>query len=736
MKLINPLQMNNCEIRHLLIIVISLQLSIWGLVALDSIGLHIPVVRPLLVFVYLTFVPGILLIRVLRLHDIGSAETVLYSVGLSISTLMFAGLFTNLLFPQLGISRPISLKYILIVYSVIVLALCVLSYMRDKDHVNNSYIDVKRLLSKPVLVLCLLPFLSILGTYCMNIYGVNAVLIFLIVLVCLVILSIYFFSFITPDLYPLAVFVIALAILFHTSLISQYIWGWDINEEYYFANLVMTSSIWDQTIMANVNAMLSIVMLAPLYSILGNIDLAWVFKIVYPFIFALVPLGIYCVLKKQVNAKIALLSCILFISYFVFFTEMISLARQEIAEFFLVLLILLIINKTLDFQAWAVFFTIFSVSLIVSHYAISYIFLFMLLWMYLVIIFIHMLKRSFISRAIPRLGNMISRIQDGLDLLADKQKMILFAVYLVVLIVWYSYVSRSSLLTTVIFLFYRISNNILINFLNPNTAQGYAIIITEATTPLHQVYKYIQLVVQFFILIGILVAIFRPKAANFNKNYLVLSVLNLFICVWGITIPYFASILDTSRLYQITLIFLAPYSILGIGAVISLVNTILGKLSDWSINPLKVASVFMVIFLLFNTGLVFEVVDDKPTSFALNSTVDTAIFNSQELTGANWIVNERNDIGMNTRSQIVADGYRWVMFFGMTFSNLMPLQNNSLPHNSYLYLGTYNLENGKVYAITEKTKIGATYQYIDASNVVARLDEIYDNDRSIIYYTI
>jgi uncharacterized membrane protein len=733
MKLINPLQVNISEIKKLLVVVISLQLSIWGLIWLDSIGMHVPVFRQMLIFIYLTFVPGILLLRVLKVHDISILETLLYSVGLSISVLMFAGLFINVLLPRLGIPDPISLNILVLMYSVIVLALCALSYVRDKDYAIDRYIDLKSLVSKPVLVLCLIPLVSILGTYCMNSYGVNTVLVFLIALICLVILSVYFYGFINPGLYPLAVFVIALALLYHTSLISSYIWGWDINEEYYFSHLVVSGAIWDQTILANVNGMLSVVMLAPVYSIMGNIDLVWVFKAIYPFFFAFVPLGIYCVLKKQVNAKIALLSCLLFISYFVFFTEMVSLARQEIAELFLVLLILLIINKTLDLRTWAVFFTIFSVSLIVSHYAISYIFLFMLLWMYLVVIFIHLMRRSFVSRIIPGFGQLFSRMQDGLDLIADKQKMILLMVYLVVLIVWYSYVSRSSLLTTVIFLFYRISDNLFINFLNPDTAEGYAIILSGATTPLHQAYKYIQLTVQGFIFLGLLAAIIRPKMANFNKNYLALSVLSLFICIFGIVIPYFASILNTTRLYQITLILLAPFFILGVSAVFSLLNKIPGRLS---INPIKVASVFMVIFLLFNTGLVFEAADDRPTSFALNHNVDTAVFNSQEITGAKWIVDERNDIGMNTRSQIIADGYRWVVFFGMTFINVKPLQNNILPHHSYLYLGTYNLENDKVYTMIEKKNISATYEYLNSSSIVAGLDEIYDNEQSAVYYII
>ncbi|MDY6895329.1 MAG: hypothetical protein SVO01_07950, partial [Thermotogota bacterium] len=88
MQLNNPLQMNDWEIMRFLKVIFSIQLALWVVIGLDYTSLQIPILRELISFIYLTFVPGILILRILKLHNLGNIETILYSVGLSIATLM------------------------------------------------------------------------------------------------------------------------------------------------------------------------------------------------------------------------------------------------------------------------------------------------------------------------------------------------------------------------------------------------------------------------------------------------------------------------------------------------------------------------------------------------------------------------------------------------------------------------------------------------------------------------
>ncbi|MCK4454446.1 hypothetical protein KAU51_03890, partial [Candidatus Parcubacteria bacterium] len=153
----NPFQINDWEIKKFLKVVLAIQLAMWGVISLDAIGLQIPIIRQFIGFIYLTFVPGIILLRILKLHKLGNIETLLYTVGLSIATLMFTGLFMNTIYPLFGFSRPISITPLIITISVVVLILCILSYVRDKDFSDPSSIDVGDVLSPPALFLCLIP---------------------------------------------------------------------------------------------------------------------------------------------------------------------------------------------------------------------------------------------------------------------------------------------------------------------------------------------------------------------------------------------------------------------------------------------------------------------------------------------------------------------------------------------------------------------------------------------------
>jgi uncharacterized membrane protein len=75
--------MNDWEIKRFLCLVLVVQLTLWGLVCIEGVGFKAPILRQLVGFIYLTFIPRFLILRVLRIHYIGSVETLLYAVGLS-----------------------------------------------------------------------------------------------------------------------------------------------------------------------------------------------------------------------------------------------------------------------------------------------------------------------------------------------------------------------------------------------------------------------------------------------------------------------------------------------------------------------------------------------------------------------------------------------------------------------------------------------------------------------------
>ena len=92
MKFINPIQMNDWNIKDIILVVLIFQLIIWLTAIVQFSNIHVPVIRELASFIALFFLNGVLILRALNIHGLGNIKTILYSVGLSIASLMFFGM--------------------------------------------------------------------------------------------------------------------------------------------------------------------------------------------------------------------------------------------------------------------------------------------------------------------------------------------------------------------------------------------------------------------------------------------------------------------------------------------------------------------------------------------------------------------------------------------------------------------------------------------------------------------
>ena len=716
MQVANPLQMNDWKIKKFFRIILAIQLALWGLIGLDALGIQIPIARQLIGFIYLTFVPGFILLRILKLHQLGNIETILYTIGLSISILMFTGFFMNFFLPSVGISGPISIVPLVVVIGAVVLILCIICYIIDRNFQHSNFIDLSNVLSPSVLFLSLIPFLAIFGTYAVNFYHVTSILILMLILIPALAILIAFDMFISRKIFPFAVLLIAISLLFHNSLISMYVWGWDINLELYLASFVKMHSIWDPTIPSTCNGMLSLVMLAPIYSIISNLSITWVFKIIYPFLFSLVPLGLYRVFQKQTDSKIAFVSCLFFISFPVFYTEMLQLARQQIAELFIVLLILLMIDKDMDKPIRSALMIIFSVSLALSHYGLSYIFMLCLILAWIIFILAENPKiRKMMNNSFLNFGR-----EDGDPALnpnclksEDRSINLAFVIlFITFTLTWYMFVSDSSVFNMVVNIEKLIINRISSDFLDPDSVQGLKLSLGQSAPGLlHDLNKAMNYFNQIFIIIGGIVLLLRFKVTKFEFEYITFAELNLGLCFAGVTVPFFASAINMSRLYHITLIFLAPLCVIGGIAVIRGIIKLVGI--SWTDRlmsiSIKILSIYFAIFLLYQSGIVFELTEGSSYSYSLNMTMDFPRFNDREVSGAVWLNNER---GNNT---MYADGNRILLLAGFEQDLLSRFPVDS----SYIYLGTYNL----------KENFLESY-----SQMIYDRDKIYANGGSLVYY--
>ncbi len=711
----NPLLFNDWDIRTFIIIVITIQIALLSLSFINTNLIQIPFLIELISFIDLIFIPGYVILRILKLHNLSEIESVLFSVGLSVSFLIFIGFTLNMILPIIGFENPLTTINLVITFIGSILVLTVLCFIIDK----NSVIDEKKvkfnsLFNPSFFYLCIIPFLSIFGTFILNNYNNNILLIANLILIAFtVILAV--FEIIPKKYYPLAIFSISLSLLLHTSLISNYVWGWDIQQEYYLSNLVLSNNYWNYKLPYEINSMMSITILAPILSKISTISLTWIFKIVYPFLFSLVPLGLYYIFKNQTNKKIAFLSVFFFMSIFTFYIEMNQLARQEIAELFFVLLIILLVSETTQISK-KFLFVIFSFSMVISHYGLSYIFIIYLIASYLIILILDTKK--------------LSNLKENRSLMNKNTLTMTFILLFVTFaFAWYIYSSSSYLIERILNIGNHISSTMFTDLLNPDTVQGLSVLNVQTSSFLHSIAKYLNLMFQSFIVIGLFCIVFFKN--KFKKEYLAFTIVSLFLLVLSMALPYFASALNMTRIYHITLFFLAPLSILGgIFFIQTLGKIVTIKKKQINVDySLKIISILLVTIFLFFNGVVYELSGDDPTSFAI-SNIDYPVFSNTEFNSAGWL-----NINKQNYNKIYADPYRQLIlikFLG-DYNKLDEYSAKTwITPKSYLFMGNINTKENKILvSFLNATKKNS---YVNSGIYIKNKDLLYDNGYSTVYY--
>ncbi len=702
-KIPDIIQLNDWEPKKFLIMIAAIQLAMLGLIGMDWLGWEISILRQFVGFVYLTFIPGIIILKLLRLHRLGTVKTVLLSTGLSISFLMFIGFFINEILYFLNIDSPFSFWNVFIFITAILIILGILSCKIDRfDYFQQPTLEI----SRSAVYLILLPVLSIAGTYFIYYHKNNIFLLILIVLIALIPILVAFKK-ITSEVYPLAVTAIAVSLLFHTSLISPYLTGWDIHGEYYFHRLVVDNAYWNPVIENNLNAMLSIVILPTVYSYFLKMDGVWVFKIIYPIIFSLVPLGLYCVYLRHLKSdKMAFFSVFFSMSFIVFFKDMVYLARQEIAELFFVLLIFLMVQDTISKNIRNILLLIFGASLVTSHYGITYIFIILLIIVFL------------FSLDIVRNSKIKIVKLPGFNL--KKTTLIYFvSFYIFFVLIWYINFSSSSVFESIVHIGDRVSTNFIADFSNfenrdKNILFGLGIADPVISSFGRYAHRNLQLITQFLIIIGFFKIIFYREYAQLKAEYFYLIAGSLVILLLSL-LPHAANTMNMTRIYQISLLTLSPLFIVGGIFVIEKLLNIINNLNIYKQN-LAIAILILGVlipYFLFNTGFIYAVTNEYPTSISLDmekmknydiskKQIYGTITQEQDVNSAIWYYKYKNTtkvIYADSDSQMhVLYSYGKTYIFTTKGINLITyLKNIKTVPGYYIYFNKFNIcENNSI----------------------------------------
>jgi uncharacterized membrane protein len=476
------------------------------------------------------------------------------------------------------------------------------------------------------------------------------------------------------ELYPLILFVVALALLFHVSLFSNYIVGGDIFGEYSAFRLTAISSYWNSMTSSRLYAMLSTTILPTTYSAVLSLDGTSILKIVYPLIFAFVPLGLYQLFKSKVSKEVAFLSVFFFVSNNVFFNEIAELARQMIGELFYILLFLTLFSNNVKGSARWLLFAVFSFGLVVSHYAVAYIFLALIFAVWLVGF---LRKRTTIVSA---------------------AMVILFAI---LAFAWFIYTSSASTFNDLLQSANTVSSNFISDFFNPQsrgsqTLEGLG--ASGINTFWHIIGRYIYYVTEALVVIGFLALLLKKRRSFLNDEYNLLVFYNILLLGACIVIPNLAGTFNITRFYHMTLFFLAPLCVLGGIDVLSLLPR--KKVKEKHLGLIVVLLV-LVPFFLFQTGFIYEVAKEEsyalPLSayrFDVKTLANRGVVSEPEVSGAVWLSQYQN-----LARFVYADIQSGVLFDYIGVQNGVWLSLGvPVPSGSYVYLRQYNVYYGVIFS--------------------------------------
>jgi uncharacterized membrane protein len=667
----------------------------------------------LLGFINLTFVPGFIILRILRVHGIKRIESFLLAAGLSLSFVMIYGAFLNFLLPFFGILRPMSPPSLLIAFDVGVISLLLASYFTDKGF--RAFPEPIDVYISPLTLFLFLPFfLSIFGAYIMTFYDSNVLILILLLLISLIPLLIVF-DRIPKNLYPLLIFIVSLSILYHVNLISTHLWSFDIFFEHYAANWVLEKGIWDPS--EEFNQLLLISVLAPTYSLLCDLHLVWVFKAIFPFFFALTPLALYHVYEKidlgefNFDSKLALLSVLVFVFFYGFFKDMPD--KQHIAELFMAQILMLMVS---NIPSRVPLSMILSFSLITSHYGVSYLFMLSLIGA-LILFYVWREGKGEKDLLNPNFVSLFSVLAIG----------------------WYIYVARGMVFERVVQIGNHIANKIF-EILKPDSRSGITYLTLETPSLLWQAHKLIHITFQVFLALGmasLLISVLKKRARSLSLCFLSIAFYSLL--VFQITTTYG---MGFDRVLQITLTLLSPFAMTGCLTISKLIAKIKKGLTCVVPNlSVKFFATFLACFFLFNSGFVFEVSKDvvPPYCVALdkNTWESWNVFSESEIHGALWLKKYyTGNLIPILRTDLCKDGMilaaYWNYRSDFVFYNPA---STSLPSNSCMYFGSLIVER-KVIPIFEEGKI--RYLKLNETSfyesVLLPSSKVYDSGTAHIYH--
>ncbi|MFC2009342.1 DUF2206 domain-containing protein [Chloroflexota bacterium] len=367
---------NDRSRRYFLLLILSI------IVISVAISINLPVVKPVGALILLFIIPGILLIYVFKIGHLGFAEKTVLTIGLSIAFILLFGLFINFTLPLFGI-KPLSQRAILISFALAIMGLSIIAYWKSRASFNlrisRFTLTSGEKLILIISVLCLL--IAVIGIFLMNRFDINAVVLMVPPLVVIIFIIAYIKEPSTHRILPALIFITSLSLLILPALLSNHLIGEDVHQEYFIFHSVYEDQEWQvypsDFAKGTFNSCISTTILPAISAKLTGIELETGYRLLFRIMFAFMPVAMFLTWRKMFKGNHALLAVFFIISQIAFLAVENS-GRTNVALFFFSLFLLVLFYQNISQRQKVLLLFIFAASIVLSHYATAYIFIFII----------------------------------------------------------------------------------------------------------------------------------------------------------------------------------------------------------------------------------------------------------------------------------------------------------------------------------------------------------------------
>lgn len=709
---------------------------------------NIPLLRLVLGFAFFTIIPGLLILLILKLNKLDLAETIILSVGLSISFLMFAGLLINFLYPLFGYDTPLSINSLVLSFSVIILLLTFIASLRYQTspfaELSNSKLDIRE---KAFLIIpaFFLPF-SILGMHLMNTTGNNVMLMALLFLIPLYVVFVALeHNQIPVRDYPLIIFMSSISLVLLKGLRSNHIIGIDTHSEFYLFQQTFYNEHWQILLKNTLDSCLSVSILPTVYQSFLNIDPEYLFKILYPLIFSISPLIVYIISKKYISNFYAFLASFFFMSQTIFLWTAAN-PRTTVAILFFSLSIMVLFLRGLDESVKRSLFIIFTISCIVSHYSTTYIFFLILSITWLAMQILHRVRSSqmratlFNDSLSYSSKSHLADLKDARPLLKHSMTSGIVILFFVVLFLWYNQITEAAFDSGVYFIaatMRSLQDFFILESRSANVADAFGYELGVKSYPQKITFVLSWLTIAFTA-IGVLTTLARHRyritftgggeehtssiiSQKFDAEFFVLALICSAVLVIAVALPFVSKGYGMDRTYLQMMVVLSPFFVIG--------GINVARFFHIRQRYLVVLAV-LIPYIICSTGMMYQVFGNFQ-EITLNSegmSYDTVFVHDQESCSAKWI-----KYYVNSEAKMYVDyfGGLWLSSQGMIpFSIYDPsfIEDKTAIGDGYIFLRYVNVVNKKLLQSGPKWNNLTDYEHLFVDR-----SKIYDNCGSQVW---